>query len=48
MEKEHPSHEESLYFISRQKGSKLGTHLLIDANETLWGTFIMVALAIAF
>jgi hypothetical protein len=27
-------HEGGLYFISRQNWSKLGTHLLIDANET--------------
>jgi hypothetical protein len=27
-------HEGGLYLISRQNESKLGTHLLIDANET--------------
>jgi hypothetical protein len=27
-------HEGGSYFISRQNGSQLGTHLLIDANET--------------
>jgi hypothetical protein len=27
-------HEGGLYFISRQNGSKLVTHFLIDANET--------------
>ena len=27
-------HEGCLYFTSRQNGSQLGAHLLIDANET--------------
>ncbi len=27
-------HEGGLYFTSCQNGSQLGTHLLIDANET--------------
>jgi hypothetical protein len=31
-------HERGLYFMSRQNGSKFGTHIFINANETASGT----------